>query len=117
MILVIVLIFILSDCVASQSVTCSRNGIEKKIEGIAGLNIFRQYEDQCGDESTVVLKYMKCDIGSIGLNITRIKQHFPKLRTLYWGCKGYCFVIDSNVHVDVIGCEKGKYTIILFIFR
>ena len=115
--LVVVLVVILRDCVASQSVTCSRNGIEKNIEGIAGLNIFRQDEDQCGDESTVVLKYMKCEIGSIGLNITRIKQHFPNLRTLYCDCKGYCFVNESNVHVDVIGCEKGKYTIILFIFR
>ena len=35
--LVIVLVVILSDCVASQSVTCSRNGIEKKLKELQDL--------------------------------------------------------------------------------
>ena len=111
------MVVIFSQYVDSQSVTCRSYGIEKHIEGIAGLKIFRQYESQCGDNSTVVLKYMNCQIESIGLNITKIKQRFPNLRTLYWNCKSYCYINDSDIHVDIIGCEKGKYTINLFIFR
>ena len=113
----IVLIVFISHCVESQSVTCSRHGIEKNIEGIASLKIFRQYEHRCGDKSTVVLKYVKCQVKGIGLNITKIKQIFPNMKTLFWGCKGYCYINVSNIHVDVIGCVKGKYTFILFIFR
>ena len=113
----IVLIVFFKDCIDSQSVTCSRQGIEKYIKGIVGLKIFRQYEDQCGDKSTVVLKYMNCHIESIGPNITKIKENFTYMRTLIWNCKGYCFINKSNINVDVIGCVKGKYKIILFIFR
>ena len=79
--LTIVLIVFISHHVESQSVTCSRHGIENNFEGIASLKIFRQYEDQCGDKSTVVLKYVKCQVESIGLNITKIKQIFPNMRT------------------------------------
>ena len=111
------LVVFFSHYVDSQSVTCSRYRIEKDIEGISCLKIFRQYEYQCGDSSIVVLKYVKCQIESIGLNITKIKQNFPNMRTLYWYCKGYCYVEESNIHVDVVGCVKGKYTIFLFIFR
>ena len=103
------LVLMICDCVRTQTVTCSRYGIEKNIEGIDNLKIFRQYEYQCGDISTIVLKYAKCKIESIGLNITRLKQNFPSLKTLYWYCTGYCYVSESIVNVNVIGCEKGKY--------
>ena len=65
-----------------QIVTCSRYGIEKTIEGIQGFNIFKQYENQCRDEKSVVLKYGNCHVEYLELNVTRIRMNFSKLRTI-----------------------------------
>ena len=40
--------------VDAQSVTCTRYGIEKSIEGIQGSNVFKEYKNQCGDETSIV---------------------------------------------------------------
>ena len=89
--------------VNSQTVTCSRYENEKEIKGIEGLMIFRRYENHCGDNTTIVLKYDKCHVESIGLNGTKIRLIFPNLRTLYWFCKGFCYLEESNIHLNVIG--------------
>ena len=95
--------------VTSQTATCSRYESEKQIKGIEGLMTFKRYENQCSDNTTIVLTYDKCHVESIGLNVTKIRLIFPNLRTLYWFCKGFCYLEDSNIHVNVIGCREGKY--------
>ena len=103
---IVQVIFCSASLVNGQTVTCSAFGIEKKINGIQGYTMFKKHENQCGDMSTIVLRYTDCHVESIELNITKIKAIFPNLKTLYWFCKGYCRIGEMNIHVDVIGCAK-----------
>ena len=105
-IVIIVQVILYSALINGQTATCTRFESEKKIDGIQGYAMFKKYENQCGDNTSVVLKYTNCHF-----------QIFPNLRTIYWFCKGYCQV-EMTIHVDVIGCLKGNYNIyFLFIFR
>ena len=112
---IVQVIFCSASLLNGQTVTCSAFGIEKKINGIQGYTMFKKHENQCGDMSTIVLRYTDCHVESIELNITKIKAIFPNLKTLYWFCKGYCRIGEMNIHVDVIGCAKGEYIYIYFI--
>ena len=78
--------------------------------------MFRQYENQCDDVTSVVIKYTNCHVETINLNITRIKENFPSVRTIYWFCKGYCHISDKIIDVDIVGCLKGKNIQFFFIF-
>ena len=104
-----------ASLVNGQAVAWGAFGIEKKIDGIQGYAMLKKYENQCGDMTTVVLKYTDCHVESIELNITKIKAIIPNLKTLYGFCKGYCRVGKMIIHVDVIGCTKGEYIYIYFI--
>ena len=88
--------------------TCESVGDEKWISGMRGHKQYEKYNRNC-ITSDIILRYIRCFIDGIMLNATRFNQMFPKVKALYWQCKGYCSISNPIASVHVYGCGKSKY--------
>ena len=72
---------------------------------------FEKYNANCITNEDIILRYIRCFIDGIILNVTRINEMYPKVRALYWQCRGYCSISNPIVSVHVYGCQKSKYDV------
>ena len=89
--------------------TCKTVGSEKWISGMQGHKDYEQYNRNCIKKEDVIVRYIRCLIDGVMLNVTEISHTYPNLRVVYWQCRGYCTISSPSTTVHVYGCKQSKY--------
>ena len=78
-----------------------------EISGLETIDEFNDYLNKCGHYGINVLKYDKCYVGNVNIPIKKIIKNYPKVRSIFWDCKGNCVYPAS--YVGIFGCNPGMF--------
>ena len=88
--------------------TCKTVGSERWISGIQGHKEYERYNGNCITSEDIIVRYIRCFIDGVILNVTGISHIYPNLRAVYWQCRGYCTISNPSSTVHVYGCKQSK---------
>ena len=85
------------------------------IRGLESVIEFNEYLIRCGQTDAIVLIYDQCHVGNVMIPVQKIIKNYPKIRTIYWMCKGNCNY--PSTYVGIFGCKPGTFSIYSLISR
>ena len=86
--------------------TCKTVGSERWISGIQGHK--ERYNGNCITSEDIIVRYIRCFIDGVILNVTGISHIYPNIRAVYWQCRGYCTISNPSSTIHVYGCKQSK---------
>ena len=106
---ILIFIFLINNPFYAVDHTCKKVGNEKWLSGIQGQKNYLKYQKICIRDQNILVRYIRCYIDCAVLDVKRLKELFPNLKTIFWQCKGYNVISNPIIGFEVHGCSQGKY--------